>query len=177
MLPSVAPKTTAPNRRDLITAAALRRMTTLGYEGTTVGDIAADLGISKAAIVYYFRRKEDFLAEFVTPVLDRLEAALDEAETVEEAVAGYLAVLIDFHEQAKWIDTDPAVRSHAEFGPRLDAINQRLLRSIAGGSRRSADRIRALTVLGGIWRPTRELTTAELDKSRDEIVRAALAGS
>lgn len=152
-------------------------MTTLGYEGTTVGDIAADLGISKAAVVYYFRRKEDFLTEFVTPVLDRLAAALDEAQTVEESVAGYLAVLIEHHEQAKWIDTDPIVRSHPEFGPRLDAINQRLLRAIAGGSRRSADRIRALTVLGGIWRPTRVLSHDELDQQRDEIVRAALAGS
>jgi len=35
--------------------------------------------------------------------------------------------------------------------------------------------VRALAVLGGLWRPTRELPVEVLDEQRSEIVRAALA--
>ncbi|NNE94412.1 MAG: helix-turn-helix transcriptional regulator [Acidimicrobiales bacterium] len=165
----------AANRRELIVDAALRRMTSLGYEGTTIGDIAKDLDISKAAVVYYFRRKDDFLTEFIAPVLEQLEQAVDAAETVQEAVAGYLSVLIDNRERAKWIDTDPIIQSHPEYGARLSEVNGRLMGAITGGSRTSADRVRALAVLGGLWRPTRELPAEVLDKQREEVVRAAMA--
>lgn len=149
-------------------------MTTLGYEGTTVGNIANDLDISKAAVGYYFRRKDDFLTELVSPVLEALEGAVADADGIEEALAGYLAVLIDHHKRAKWIDTDPAIRGYPEFGPRLSEVNRQLIQRITGGSENDVDRVRALAFLGGLWRPTRELPVEVLDEQRSEIIRAAL---
>ena len=156
---------------------ARERLTTLGYDATTVGDLARQLDISKAAISYYFPTKDMILGEFVTPVLDQMEAAVKLADTADEALAAFLSVIVDHHDLAVWIDTDQAVQNHPVYGPRLTAINERLIKLIIGGSRRKADRIRALSVLGGLWRPARELPTADLISHHAEIVHAALASS
>ena len=55
-----------------------------GYDKTSLRDIAERLSITKAALYYYFRRKEDILVELhlrmqslASDVLDELEAAPD----------------------------------------------------------------------------------------------------
>jgi AcrR family transcriptional regulator len=150
-------------------------MTTRGYEATSIGDLATELGISKAAIAYYFRTKEAFLDELIAPFLDQLEEAVLAAPTARDALASYLEVVIDHHDIAIWLDTDPAVLNHPVHRAHLDTVNNRLLRIITSGSRRRADRLRALATLGGIWRPARESSPDELRQHFDEIVDAALA--
>ncbi|MCZ7663665.1 MAG: TetR/AcrR family transcriptional regulator [Thermoleophilia bacterium] len=59
-------------RRDEIVDAALRLILKLGYNQVTLADIAAQVGVSKGLISYYFPKKEDvFLA-----VLDQIVARL-----------------------------------------------------------------------------------------------------
>ena len=162
----------------MIVDAARERLTTLGYDATTVGDLARQLNISKAAISYYFPTKDMFAEKKEKgTVLDQMEAVADLADTADEALAAFLSVIVEHHDLAVWIDTDQAVQNHPVYGPRLTSINERLIKLIIGGSRRKADRIRALSVLGGLWRPARELPTADLISHHAEIVHAALASS
>lgn len=171
----MSPKSSA--RRQMIVDAAHRRFTTLGYEGTTIGDLATELDISKAAIAYYFPTKETFLDEFVTPFVTALADAVTAAETPADTLRAYLSVIIADHDTAVWIDTDPTIQNHVEYGPRLAEISRRVTKALTGGSRRKADHIRALGVLGGLWRPAREISTADLIDHFDEIVEAALAST
>lgn len=68
-------------RRDQIVAAGVEVFTRLGYQGTSLEDIAAHLGITRPLIYHYFRDKDAlYLA-----ILTRARAALDEA--LVEAVA------------------------------------------------------------------------------------------
>ncbi|NNE11656.1 MAG: TetR/AcrR family transcriptional regulator [Ilumatobacter sp.] len=168
------PRVADPARRAAIVDTARQRLTTVGYNGTTIGDLATEIGISKAAIAYYFPTKNTFLDEFVTPVLDRLEAALAEADEPRAALLAYLDVLIDAHDIAIWIDTDPTVQNHPVHGARLARVNRQLLSLLTGRSRRKADRIRGLSILGGVWRPVRELSADDLRAHRDEIVDTAM---
>lgn len=168
------PRVADPARRAGIVTTARRRFTTLGYEGTTIGDLASELGISKAAVAYYFPTKDTFLDEFVTPLLDQLEAAISAAGSAREALTAYLDVLLDQHDLAVWIDTDPTVQNHPVHGARLSKINRRLVSLITDRSRRKSDQVRGLAMLGGVWRPVRELGEADLRAHRDEIVDAAL---
>jgi AcrR family transcriptional regulator len=50
-------------RREEIIAAAIRAFSARGYAGVTLQEIADDIGITKAAIYYYFRQKQDILGE------------------------------------------------------------------------------------------------------------------
>lgn len=162
-------------RRRAISDAARARLLQLGFEGTTFGDLAGDLGVSKAAIAYYFPAKDTFLDEFVTPFLDALEVAVSATDDPRGVVAAYLETLVAHHDVAVWVDTDPAVQHHDVFGTRLRAINDRLTAAVTGASSERRDTIRALAVLGGLWRPTRQLDASELRAHFDEIVDAALA--
>lgn len=168
------------SRRDAIVATATTLMLEHGYHGTPVGDIARELGISKAAITYYFPTKDTLLDEIIAPALTAFETHVpvitrprwsDDARTV---CAAYLDVLIEHRDIALWIDRDPALTSIGNHEQRRTAINTRVLRAIHGPRHKAADRARALAVLGGLLRPARELDTPQLIAQRDEIVDAAL---
>jgi AcrR family transcriptional regulator len=70
--------------RERILDVAQELFTRQGYDKTSLRDIAERLGITKAALYYYFERKEDILLELHlrlhamgTNLLDELEAAPD----------------------------------------------------------------------------------------------------
>lgn len=50
-----------------------------GYDATSVGDLARDLGLTKSAIYHHVPSKEHLLAAALDEALDGLEAALDAA--------------------------------------------------------------------------------------------------
>ena len=51
-----------------------------GYAGTSLQMIADELGVSKAALYYHFRTKDDLLAALIAPALAELERVLDDIE-------------------------------------------------------------------------------------------------
>src|SRR5207248_5924493 len=53
-----------PSRKPLM-AAAIDCFARLGYQGTTIDRIARDAGVTKGAVYYHFRDKEELLFEAV----------------------------------------------------------------------------------------------------------------
>ncbi|MEM8529304.1 MAG: helix-turn-helix domain-containing protein [Chloroflexota bacterium] len=66
--------------RERILAVAARLFAERGYAGTSVRDIAAELGIANPSIYYHFKSKGDLLVELLTEPLKRVEVAALEAE-------------------------------------------------------------------------------------------------
>jgi AcrR family transcriptional regulator len=78
------PRSQGAETRERILDVAQELFTRHGYDKTSLRDIADRLGITKAALYYYFERKEDILLELHlrlhamgTTLLDELEAAPD----------------------------------------------------------------------------------------------------
>jgi len=78
------PRAQGAETRERILDVAQELFTEHGYDKTSLRDIAERLGITKAALYYYFERKEDILLELHlrlhamgTTLLDELEAAPD----------------------------------------------------------------------------------------------------
>ena len=71
----------ARNRRDVLLAAALDRFTQRGYDATSVAELAAATGMSKAAVSYHFPTKNDLLHAVADPLLDSLDALIDRHPT------------------------------------------------------------------------------------------------
>jgi AcrR family transcriptional regulator len=70
--------------RERILDVALELFTQQGYDSTSLRDIATRLGVTKAALYYYFAHKEDILLElhrrlhlFADAMIDELEATPD----------------------------------------------------------------------------------------------------
>ena len=58
-----------------------------GYDGTSMGDLAAELGVTKSAIYHHVPSKEHLLSEALNEALAGLEAAITDVESQGDASA------------------------------------------------------------------------------------------
>ena len=90
------PRTQGLETREKILDVALELFTQNGYDKTSLRDIAERLDITKAALYYYFERKEDILLELHLRLHQFGSELLEEFEEIpdgEERVAAWPAVL------------------------------------------------------------------------------------
>lgn len=101
------PARRGPGRPGYDQATVLRRAIELfnrqGYDATSMGDLANELGFTKSAIYHHVKSKSDLLAQALDEALDNLEAALQTARTAKDhtaedrlrlAVEGSIEVLV-----------------------------------------------------------------------------------
>ena len=136
---------------------ALARFRVSGFVGTSIADLAGALGISKAAIYYHYRSKDALLHRLIDPLLDAIDACIQDhttpARTPRGLLGAYLAVLLAHRQVVPLIATDVAVLNHPTIGPRVRAQNQQLRTLLAAPDTDVAARVRAEAALGAIWRP------------------------
>jgi AcrR family transcriptional regulator len=136
---------------------ALARFRTGGFVGTSIADLAGDLGVSKAAIYYHYRSKDALLHRLIDPLLDAIDACIQDhnqpTRTPRQLLGAYLAVLIAHREVVPLVTADVAVLNHPTIGPRLHAQNQQLQSLLATPDTGVSARLRAEAALGAIWHP------------------------
>ncbi len=172
------------NRRDTLLTAALDGFTRRGYDATSVAELAAATGMSKAAVSYHFRTKNDLLHALADPLLDSLDALVDRHPPappwpggVRALLEDYLSTLTDHSRVAAWVDSDKAVLNHPQIGARLHHNTERICQAITGSTADgAAATVRATAALGSLWRPIRTLTPAQLATHHDALIHAAMAG-
>jgi AcrR family transcriptional regulator len=121
-----------PSRKQLMTA-AIDSFARLGYQGTSIDRVAREAGVTKGAVYYHFRDKEELLFEAVKDRIVGFEKqVLEEVTPAKDAVAN-LRDVVDacfFH---------ATVSNHRRFiitlmvealdtNPRLSAEFRRILR-------------------------------------------------
>ncbi|WP_307796463.1 TetR/AcrR family transcriptional regulator [Actinomadura barringtoniae] len=60
-----------------------------GYDATSMGDLAKELGLTKPAIYHHFRSKEELLEAALDDALDELTAVVEEAAQSTEGASAY----------------------------------------------------------------------------------------
>src|SRR3972149_4675986 len=82
-----------PSRKQLMTA-AIDCFARLGYQGTSIDRIARDAGVTKGAVYYHFRDKEELLFEAVKDRIGGFEhQVLEEITSAEDAMANLRHVI------------------------------------------------------------------------------------
>jgi AcrR family transcriptional regulator len=136
---------------------ALARFRVGGFVGTSIADLAGDLGVSKAAIYYHYRSKDALLHRLIDPLLDAIDACIQDhnqpRRTARQLLGDYLAVLLAHRDVVPLVATDVAVLNHPSIGPRLRAQNQQLQSLLTAPDTSASARLRAEAALGAIWRP------------------------
>ncbi|MEU8357010.1 TetR/AcrR family transcriptional regulator [Nonomuraea sp. NPDC048882] len=87
----------APRRRrgrpgydqQAILRAAVELFNRRGYDATSMGDLAKELGLTKAAIYHHVTSKEQLLAQALDDALDELTAVVTEASREQAGVSAY----------------------------------------------------------------------------------------
>ncbi len=90
----------APDARSRIMEEAMRLFVTRGYDGISMREIAEAVGITKAAIYYHYRDKEEVLLAILRSLLAAIERLIDEAQAdggstrdqLERVMAGIFAM-------------------------------------------------------------------------------------
>ncbi|WP_432133084.1 MULTISPECIES: TetR/AcrR family transcriptional regulator [unclassified Streptomyces] len=175
----VSRKEPAANTRDRLLAVARELFTTQGYGGTSLREIAERLNVSKAAIYYHFRTKEDIARSIVEQIMevnggiaDRLAVAGKDAaawqrafdQIIEIALANrQLFMVWDRNDDAfqKLFADDPVL------GPQIEAQGEPLGRLFADPSLPPADRIRLGCAFGAMMGPLVMYTSFYEDLSTD----------
>ena len=99
---------TLPAPRERILDAAAREFAQRGYEGSSVADLAAAIGVSKAAIYHYYPTKQDIYDAIILEVLQGLsETVRAEAQRAEPGLARLRAFMLA---HARYFE-----RHHARF--------------------------------------------------------------
>ena len=169
--------------RARIQAVAVDLFTDQGYDKTSLREIAERLDVTKAALYYHFKSKEDIVASLVedyTTQLDELiawgQGQPRTAQTREEILRRYVAIVGDGHKAFRMLhQNQAALHSMASAKGRGDVFKERLTLLIDLMSEPDAplaDRLRPAMALGGIsvgW-----MFFADQVADRDELCSAVL---
>ncbi|WP_433626338.1 TetR family transcriptional regulator [Nocardia sp. CA-120079] len=174
-------------RRDEILAAARELFLRKGYAATSIADIAAAAGISKAAVFYHFKTKESITAELLESPFTAVARLIERAESQRLSPAQILADYIDGAAETGALfvafATDPSV---VDLIPRhaADAACRRIIDLLAGPTATPVDRVRARaafavaqTVIPALQENAGLLDDAARREIRDAALRALGTGS
>ncbi|WCN80646.1 TetR/AcrR family transcriptional regulator [Micromonospora sp. LH3U1] len=111
--------------RDRIKAVALELFTEQGYEKTSLREIAERLNVTKAALYYHFKSKDDIVASFVEERLERMDT-LNAWAATQPATLATRRELISRYADTMFDGTQPSVMRFFEQ-------NQTALKSLTAG--------------------------------------------
>jgi AcrR family transcriptional regulator len=149
-----APRT---DTRSRVQKVALELFAEQGYEKTSLREIAERLGVTKAALYYHFRSKEDIVHSFTDDYFAEIDALLDWAKDQprndaarREILDRYVGIVLGGSEVFRFLEQNRASvqamepkERFARFRGRLDA----LVDLIAGPDAPLRDRVRATTAV------------------------------
>ncbi len=143
--------------RGLIVSTAMRMFVEQGYDKTSLREIADAIGVTKAALYYHFRTKEDIVAAAfgdytrrLTDVVDGFADGLRDHAGIQALITSVGEVFADNGYPLQFGQANPAVMNRLPFGAvQADQI-RRLIALFAGDHPDARAQIRATLALGAL---------------------------
>jgi AcrR family transcriptional regulator len=125
--------------RARIQQVALELFSEQGYERTSLREIAERLGVTKAALYYHFKSKEDIVRSFTEDYFSRIDALIawgkeqpPGASTAQELLDRYITIVFEGGEVFRFLErnqatlhgTEDGKHRFTQFRPRLAALMQ-----------------------------------------------------
>jgi AcrR family transcriptional regulator len=142
--------------RDEILAVAAAQFSHAGFKGTSLQDIAAEVGCSKATLLYHFASKEAILAELLAPAvqetieLDARFSALDPATAQVAAIEGFVDLVLRYRREVALIYDGSLDALNSPAFADVRPLTDRLCAFVAGQPTNPVDCIAAQVILAGI---------------------------
>jgi AcrR family transcriptional regulator len=147
-----APRTDTRSRAQKV---ALELFAEQGYEKTSLREIAERLGVTKAALYYHFKSKEDIVHSFTDDYFAEIDALLDWAReqprTRREILDRYVGIVMAGSEVFRFVEQNRAAMQTMESGKdrfaRFRGRLEALVDLLAGPGAPLRDRVRATTAV------------------------------
>jgi len=154
-------RTDARSRTDTrarIQQIAVELFTEHGYEGTSLREIAERLGVTKAALYYHFRSKEDIIQSLVEDYQGQMDALIDlarseprTAKTRREILDRYVDIVAERDQVFRMLHQNQAVLNTMASAVRtLKTAPRRLVDQLVEPDAPLRERARMMMVLGAI---------------------------
>lgn len=142
--------TTASELRD----AALEEFASAGYLGTSIQDIAARAGVSKASVLYHYSSKETLLDAALSPAIDAIGALLPrtvQLSGTDDDRHAFLVAFVDLLLQHRLAAQIFITQSGALVDVPVVARAQQIIQQIAAARPQQTvdDQVRFAVALGG----------------------------
>ncbi|GAA1981626.1 TetR/AcrR family transcriptional regulator [Amycolatopsis minnesotensis] len=165
--------------RSRLLATALRLFTEHGAEGTSLQMIADALGVTKAAVYYHFKTKDEITEAVAEPGLRELAAVVEEAATfrrrgarIDHLLTGFVDIVVRHRALVALFSSDPGVaRAIEKTLHGEERFEKRLIALLAGPEPDTSTLVAAHVALAGIALAGGAPALADLD---DESLREAL---
>lgn len=132
--------------RARVLQAAMELFAANGVSGSSLQMIADHMGVTKAAVYYQFKAKEDIVLAVIEPALEDLRAIVEDAEAaatpqeaLDRAIPGLVEMMICQREVVATLFRDPEVQPILEGHPEFLELTERLVLILGGttaGTRR-----------------------------------------
>ncbi|WP_280269934.1 TetR family transcriptional regulator [Nocardia wallacei] len=153
-----------------------------GYRATSMQAIADEVGVTKAALYYYFDSKDAILHQLTLPLLDELDAVLAAAESESgaeavrwRAIEGYVDVHLRHRHTLTMLVRDMTLLVQAPVADRFRAAIALANELVAGPGAGIEQRVRACQVVAGLADPVVLFRDEPVDRLRRLILDGARA--
>ena len=175
--------------RERVLEAAMALFAEHGVSGTSLQMIAETMGVTKAAVYYHFRTKEEIVVAVLAGPLERLDAVLTDAEAqptrqaqLDIVAGGMIDIVLENRRLSAALHSDPVlghtVKTHAPYCK----ISERLLAVLLGPAPSPGTLVAVSMFVSGLMLGGSDEMLAGLDDDtmRQElrrITRSLLAGA
>jgi AcrR family transcriptional regulator len=152
--------TAATDTRSRLLDTALKLFSEHGLEGTSLQMIADELGVTKAAVYYHFKTKDEIAEAVATPAMQELGQILDEARTkrsrgaqIEHALAGFVDLIVRQRTLIGLCNSDPGIQrliNRTWQAPRGEDLKTKFRTVFAGADPSLADAITVHVIFTGL---------------------------
>ncbi|KAB2976078.1 TetR/AcrR family transcriptional regulator [Streptomyces sp. SS1-1] len=182
-----APATRPRNRRQLIVEAAGRIFSERGYHTASMEEVAAQVGISAAALYRHFPNKYALFAECADVMVDGLVSALDEVPagaSLTDVLTALTRITVShrasggvYRWEARYLNREDRRRLRVKFQRLVDRVDEAVRREHPSPSDEHAlpsdERLRAVAALGAIGSITMHHTSIAQRRAEDLLVASA----
>jgi AcrR family transcriptional regulator len=152
---------TRPDTRAKIQQVAVELFTEHGYDGTSLREIAERLDVTKAALYYHFKSKEDIVASLIEDYAKQMDELVawgreqpKSAATRQEILSRYVGIVAEGDQVFRMLhQNQAAVNMLASMKTRGDLFKERveyLVELLTEPGAALPERVRAAMAIGGI---------------------------
>ncbi|WP_024876065.1 TetR/AcrR family transcriptional regulator [Saccharomonospora piscinae] len=170
---------TAEDTRSRLLATALTLFSTHGVGGTSLQMIADELGVTKAAVYYHFKTKDQITEAVAAPALQELIERMAEAGAqrtrgaqIDHALSGFVDIVVRYRSLIALFNSDPGIMRAIDRS--LDGVENlaaRMRALLVGPDAELAAALTANVTLAGIALAGGAPEQADLD---DDVLREHL---
>jgi len=163
---------TAPRglARQRVVDAALALFAEHGVHGTSLQMIADRVGVSKAAVYYQFRSKEDIALEVLRPSMEDMARVIRMAEVLPDlerrraiVISGLIEMVVRYRQLTVIFYGDPAIEHLVHGEPEFNEVAGRLREMLVGTDAHATDRIALSVFFSGVCKAPADPDLADID--------------